>query len=185
MLCVKGTRSTRRACCRSLPVPFSAVATSSRRRTVEFRLDRIDRCSDARWFFGGEERTINDYGRLVLFLDDLEKCTATDLQAALRRARKLCRDYLDDPLQVVILEDDFYDEDVAVLAPGAYLPSTRSLDVSVKGSPAHRSAIEMAPMDRVRQHAVHSKIEIGVSHCLVLRVVHPPVLLHHPTPIRA
>jgi hypothetical protein len=92
------------------------MASSTRRRTVEFRLDPIDRCYDPRWFFGGEERTINKYRMLVIFLDDLEKCTATDLQAALRRARKLCGD-LYYPLPVVILQDDFYDEVLATPEP--------------------------------------------------------------------
>jgi hypothetical protein len=59
------------------------VTASTRRRSVEFLADwsdPLDPCGDARWLFGGEEREVNDYDNVVIFLDDLEKCTATDLQ---------------------------------------------------------------------------------------------------------
>ena len=70
-------------------------------RSVEFRLDPIDRCDDARWLVGGEEREVNHAGELIILLDDLEYCRATDLQAALRRAARLCGN-VDDPWSVVI-----------------------------------------------------------------------------------
>jgi hypothetical protein len=105
---------TRAACCQSVPVPFSAVATS--RPTVEFRLDPIDRCDDARWLVGGEYRDSNDSGEVIFLLDDLEKCRATDLQAALRRAAKLCGDDYGVPA-VVISAHDYYDKDLVVQEP--------------------------------------------------------------------
>jgi hypothetical protein len=55
------------------------VSTSTRRRTVEYR------GGDQPWLFGGEERNFNGSAELIIFEDDLEKCTATDLQTALRR----------------------------------------------------------------------------------------------------
>jgi hypothetical protein len=94
-------------------VPFSAVVTS--RRTVEFRREGFsdyDRC-DGHFLFGGEEREINRYDRLIIFRDDLEKCRATDLQAALRRARNVCEEVY-HPLSVVVSENDFYDENILV-----------------------------------------------------------------------
>jgi hypothetical protein len=95
-------------------VPFSAVTT--RRPSVEFRLDPIDRCDDATWLFGGEERGINDSGELIILLDDLEKCRATDLQAALRRDQRLCGDTY-KPLSVVISGTDYYDKDFVLPEP--------------------------------------------------------------------
>jgi hypothetical protein len=92
------------------------VATN--RRSVEFRREGFsdyDRC-DGHFLFGGEERYINRYDRLVIFRDDLEKCRATDLQAALRRARQICEDVY-HPLSVVVSEDDFYDENILVPEP--------------------------------------------------------------------
>jgi hypothetical protein len=89
------------------------VATT--RRSVEFRREGFsdyDRC-DGHFFFGGEEREINRYDRLIIFRDDLEKCRATDLQAALRRARTICEEVY-HPLSVVVSEDDFYDENILV-----------------------------------------------------------------------
>jgi hypothetical protein len=60
------------------------VSTSTRRRTVEYR-------SDGTWLFGGQERPWN-LEDLIIFEADLEGCTATDLQAALRRADTGCMD---------------------------------------------------------------------------------------------
>jgi hypothetical protein len=56
----------------------SDVSTSTRRRTVEYR-------GDGTWLFGGQERPWNE-SELIIFEEDLERCTATDLQAALRRS---------------------------------------------------------------------------------------------------
>lgn len=39
------------------------------------------------WVFAGRRRPVSDYGEPVAHLDDLARCTATDLQAALRRSR--------------------------------------------------------------------------------------------------
>ena len=84
------------------------------RRSVEFRpglSNPFDRCGDARWFFGGEERQVNDDGNVVIFLDDLEKCTATDLQTALRRANTFCEaEY--GAVPVTVSENNFYAEDI-------------------------------------------------------------------------
>jgi hypothetical protein len=88
---------------------------SSSRRSVEFRREGFsdyDRC-DGHFLFGGEEREINRSNRLVIFFGDLEKCRATDLQAALRRARNVCEEVY-HPLSVVVSENDFYDEDILV-----------------------------------------------------------------------
>jgi hypothetical protein len=107
-------RCPRHSCCRSLPVPFSAVTASTRRRSVEFLpdwSDPLDPCGDARWLIGGEEREVNDYGNVVIFLDDLEKCTATDLQAAMRRARRFC-EHGYDPVVVAVTDENFYDKEI-------------------------------------------------------------------------
>jgi hypothetical protein len=75
-------------------------------RSVEFLpdwSDPLNPCGDARWLFGGEEREVNDYDNVVIFLDDLEKCTATDLQAAMRRARRFC-EHVYDPVVVAVTE---------------------------------------------------------------------------------
>jgi hypothetical protein len=91
---------------------------SSSRRSVEFRREGFsdyDRC-EGHFLIGGEEREINRSNRLVIFLGDLEKCGATDLQAALRRARRICEEVY-HPLSVVVAEDDFYHEDILLPEP--------------------------------------------------------------------
>jgi hypothetical protein len=99
-----------------MPVPFSAIATSTRHRTVEFRLDPIAHCDDASWLVGGEYRDIDSSGQLIILLDDLEKCRATDLQAALRRAARHCGDAYGPPA-VLISEIDYYDKDMVLPEP--------------------------------------------------------------------
>ena len=41
---------------------------------------------DETWTVSGREAKLNGWGELVLFHDDLERCTVTDLQAALRES---------------------------------------------------------------------------------------------------
>ena len=90
------------------------MTASTRRRSVEFLADwsdPLDPCGDARWLFGGEEREVNDYDNVVIFLDDLEKCTATDLQAAMRRARRFC-EHRYDPVVVAVTQENFYEKEI-------------------------------------------------------------------------
>jgi hypothetical protein len=76
-------------------------------RTVEFRRDR-----DGIWLFGRGERHINGASELITFDDDLDKCTATDLQAALRLSRAyLGDDYLVPVLVALDDEEDYIDEE--------------------------------------------------------------------------
>jgi hypothetical protein len=69
-------------------------------RSVEFRRDG----DEGTWLFAGRERYVNGALELIIFDDDLDKCIATDLQAALRRARAYLGDHY--PVHVLVAQDD-------------------------------------------------------------------------------
>jgi hypothetical protein len=82
-------------------------------RSVEFRPPTSDpfRAADGRWLFKGEEVRLTS-GELIIFSYDLQYYKATDLQAALRRARELYGQKLHPiPVRVVETVNDMYDED--------------------------------------------------------------------------
>lgn len=80
------------------------MSTSTRRRTVEYR-------GDGRWLFGGQERPWNE-SELIIFEEDLERCTATDLQAALRRAHADYPEWEPEAIQISYVDARDYNEDI-------------------------------------------------------------------------
>ena len=64
---------------------------------------------DETWTVSGREAKLNGWGELVLFHDDLERCTVTDLQAALRES---CAEGEGlDVARITDVDYEFYDED--------------------------------------------------------------------------
>lgn len=94
----------------------TVLSVTTSRRTVEFRLDPINHCDDPTWLVGGEVRETNDSNELILLLDDLEKCRATDLQAAFRREARICGDGYDPPA-AIISAVEYYDKDLVLAEP--------------------------------------------------------------------
>jgi Schlafen, AlbA_2 len=82
------------------------VTTSNRRRTVEY-LDL-----EGPWLFAGRKRFFNDSGHLVIFLDDLERCTATDLQAALRRSHAAWQEDVPDAVYISSVPESYYNDEI-------------------------------------------------------------------------
>jgi hypothetical protein len=82
------------------------VTTSNRRRTVEY-LDL-----EGPWLFAGQKRFFNDSGHLVIFLDDLERCTATDLQAALRRSHAAWQEDVPDAVYISSVPESYYNDEI-------------------------------------------------------------------------
>jgi hypothetical protein len=81
------------------------VTSSTRQRTVEYRGD------DRPWLFGGHEREFNGSAELIIFEDDLARCTATDLQAAIKRSQAAWGTGESAAVYIAYGDADTYDED--------------------------------------------------------------------------
>jgi hypothetical protein len=68
------------------------------------------------WTICGREAPFNDWGELVIFHDDLERCTATDLQAAFRQS---CgpEGFCVDMAKIAVDDYEFYDRDSSATEP--------------------------------------------------------------------
>jgi hypothetical protein len=77
------------------------------RRTIDYR------DPEGPWLLAGAERRFNDSSQLVIFLDDLDKCTATDLQAALRRSHTEWQDEVPDGVYISYVDGQYYDPDIS------------------------------------------------------------------------